>query len=49
MVRAPEAAEPMQALMAECSDSTVTNSALTWPSATYWLNCCTMSVCGVMG
>ena len=49
MVRAPAAAEPMQALMAECSDSTVTNSALTTPSATYWLNVCTTSVCGVIG
>ena len=49
MVRAPAAAEPMQALMAECSDSTVTNSALTTPSATYWLKLCTTSVCGVMG
>ena len=36
MVRAPAAAEPMTALMAECSLSTVTNSVSTLPSATNW-------------
>ena len=36
MVRAPPAAEPMTALIAECSLSTVTNSLLDLPSATIW-------------
>ena len=35
MVRAPPAAEPITALIAECSLSTVTNSLLTLPSATH--------------
>jgi len=35
IVRAPPAAEPITALIAECSDSTVTNSLSTLPSATY--------------
>jgi hypothetical protein len=34
IVRAPPAAEPITALIAECSLSTVTNSLLTLPSAT---------------
>jgi len=34
IVRAPPAAEPITALMALCSLSTVTNSLLTLPSAT---------------
>ena len=49
MVRAPPAAEPMAALIAECSLSTVMNSVSTLPSATYWAKICTISVCGVMG
>ena len=49
MVRAPPAAEPMTALIAECSLSTVTNSLETRPSATICAYSCTTSVCGVMG
>jgi hypothetical protein len=48
-VRAPAAEEPMQALMALCSDSTGTNSASRWPSATNSDRCSTMWVWGVMG
>jgi hypothetical protein len=49
MVRTPPAAAPITALMAECSDSTVTNSEVTLPSATICAYSCTTSVCGVMG
>ena len=34
--RTPAASAPMQVDMEECSDSTVTNSVSTCPSATYW-------------
>ena len=49
MVRAPPAAEPITALMALCSLSTVTNSVPTLPSATICAKSWTTSVCGVMG
>jgi hypothetical protein len=47
--RAPQSDAPMQALNAECSDSTGTNAASTCPDATYSLSLSTMMVCGVMG
>src|SRR3972149_4580659 len=48
-VRAPTAAAPRQALMAECSDSTGMYSASSSPLATSSARCSTMWVCGVMG
>jgi hypothetical protein len=44
MTRAPAAAAPMQALIAECSDSTVTYSVCTRPSATNFAYSSTMVV-----
>ena len=49
MTRAPAAEAPMHALIAECSDSTVTYSVCTRPFATYFANSSTMVVCGVIG
>ena len=49
IVRAPPAAAPIAALIAECSLSTVRNSVSTLPSATNWAKICTISVCGVIG
>src|SRR5512133_1676201 len=49
MTRAPAADAPTQALIAECSDSTVTYSVWTRPSATNLANSSTIVVCGVMG
>ena len=43
-VLAPTAADPMQTLIAECSDSTGTNSASRWPSATNSERCSTTCV-----
>ncbi len=45
----PAAHAPMQALMAECSDSTVTRFVSTSPSATNVEYCCMTSVEGVIG
>ena len=47
--RAPAAAAPMQTDMAECSDSTATNSVSTLPSAMYLEKYCGISVDGVIG
>ncbi len=49
MTRAPAAEAPMHALIAECSDSTVTYSVWTRPLATNFANSSTMVVCGVIG
>ena len=49
MTRAPAAEAPTHALIAECSDSTVTYSVCTRPWATNLANSSTMVVCGVMG
>jgi len=46
---APVRLEPMQADMAECSDSTQTNSEWTSPLWTYSLKASTIIVCGVIG
>ncbi len=48
-VRAPVAAVPQQTDMAECSLSTGTKAASSFPSATSSLRCSTMWVWGVMG
>src|SRR5574344_901065 len=49
ITRPPAALAPMQALIAECSDSTVTNSVSTWPLATKVEKSSTTCVDGVMG
>src|SRR5450759_2954605 len=49
MTRSPAAEAPTQALIAECSDSTVTYSVCTRPFATNLANSSTIVVCGVMG
>ena len=49
MTRAPAAEAPMHALIAECSDSTVTYSVWTRPCATNFANSSTIVVCGVIG
>ena len=49
MVRAPAAAAPTAALMAECSLSTRIISAVASPLATNSANLCIISVCGVIG
>src|SRR4030042_6964257 len=49
IVLAPAAAAPTHALIALCSDSTGIISVFTLPSATYWQNPITISVCGVIG
>ena len=49
MTRAPAAEAPTHALIAECSDSTVTYSVWTRPCATNFANSSTMVVCGVIG
>jgi len=49
ITRPPAAEAPIQALIAPCSLSTVTNSVSTMPSATYWEKFWTIAVWGVMG
>src|SRR5690554_1268285 len=49
MTRAPAAEAPIQALIAECSLSTVINSVSAKPSAIYPEKICTISVAGVIG
>jgi len=49
IVRAPARAEPIAALIAECSDSTLTTSVRASPSATCFAKCWMMGVCGVIG
>jgi len=49
ITRAPAADAPMQALIAECSLSTVTYSQSVLPLATKPANSSTMVVCGVIG
>ena len=49
MTRAPAAEAPTHALIAECSDSTVTYSVWTRPLATNFANSSTMVVWGVIG
>ena len=48
-VRAPATEAPMQAAMAECSDSTLMNLASSVPSAHISERSSTTWVCGVMG
>jgi hypothetical protein len=48
-VRAPASAAPIAALIAECSDSTLTISVCALPSATNFANVWMIGVCGVIG
>ena len=49
MVRAPASAEPIAALIAECSDSTSTSSPCALPSAANLAKPWMIGVCGVIG
>ena len=49
IVRPPASAAPIAALMAECSDSTLTISVLACPSATSFAKVWMIGVCGVIG
>ena len=49
IVRAPASAEPIAALIAECSDSTSTSSPCAFPSAANLANPWMIGVCGVIG
>src|SRR5690242_12154162 len=49
IVRAPARAAPIAALIAECSDSTLTISARARPLATNFANVWMIGVCGVIG
>ena len=49
IVRAPARAAPIAALIAECSDSTLTISDPAFPSATNFAKVWMIGVCGVIG
>ena len=49
IVRAPASADPIAALIAECSDSTFTITVSAPPSATIFANAWMIGVWGVMG